>query len=63
MYKFITKLQGRSKDLLYPMKEFNKWLKSDNVIPVDGGYRTQCTQYQKLFTLAELKTYFKKEYK
>lgn len=43
--------------------EFNEWLNSDNVIKLENGlYIEQLTQYQKVFTLYELKRYFYKEF-
>jgi len=46
----------------YHIEEFKAWLKSDNVIKTKEGYRCQCNQWQQLFTLNELKAYFRKEY-
>jgi len=46
----------------YHVEEFKAWLKSDNVIKTKEGYRCQCNQWQQLFTLNELKAYFRKEY-
>lgn len=44
-------------------KDFQKWLKSDNVIKVAAnGFREQCSQYAILFTRKSLYSYFKKEY-
>lgn len=44
-------------------KQFQKWLKSDNVIQVAvNGFREQCSQYNILFTRKTLYAYFKKEY-
>lgn len=44
------------------MEDFKEWLNSDNVIKTKEGYRTQCTQYSKTFTLEQLLTYFDREY-
>ncbi len=41
---------------------FENWIDSDNVVKFHNGYRTQCTQYRKLFTFEELKVYYKREF-
>ena len=41
---------------------FGEWLQSDNVIKVDEGYKTQCTQWGKAFTYDEIKKYFQTEF-
>ena len=41
---------------------FGEWLQSDNVIKVDEGYKTQCTQFGKVFTYDEIKKYFQTEF-
>lgn len=42
---------------------FQIWIISDNVIKIKkNNYKTQCTQYSKIFTKKELKEYYKKEY-
>ncbi len=47
----------------YAFKQFQKFMKSDNVIRSIGGWRTQCMLYSHLFTTRkELYKYFKKEY-
>lgn len=43
-------------------KAFAKYLKSDNVVKVAGGYVEQTTQYSKVFTEDELYKFFVKEY-
>lgn len=42
--------------------DFQWWVESDNVVKIGDNYITQCTQYGKLFTLDELRKYFKREY-
>jgi hypothetical protein len=41
---------------------YNAWKESDNVIAVDGGFKTQCTQYTITFTEDELRKYYLQEY-
>jgi hypothetical protein len=41
---------------------FLDWLKSDNVIKTKEGYRCQCMQYMKAFTLFGIYRYFIREY-
>lgn len=41
---------------------FLEWLKSDNVINTAEGYRCQCMQYAKAFTLKGIYRYFIREY-
>lgn len=41
---------------------FLKWLVSDNVVGNTLGYKTQCSQYSKVFTIDELVAYYKREY-
>ena len=44
------------------LMDFDWWLNSDNVVKVEGGYITQCTQWKGVFTFDEVKKYYKKEY-
>ena len=52
------------------MNRFMTWILNDNVVEctkeIHGmkfqAYRTQCTQYQKLFLIDELINYYLKEY-
>lgn len=46
-----------------PLREnFKIWLESDNVIKTPEGYRCQCMQYTKAFTISGIYRYFIKEY-
>ena len=47
---------------MFDINDFNYWLNSDNVIKVNKGYKTQCTQWKHVYTLSELTDYYKKEY-
>ncbi len=44
------------------MEDYNIWKNSDNVVEVENGFKTQCSQYSKTFTELELQEYFLKEY-
>ena len=46
------------------MEEFNQWFNDGNACKVGANkYVEQSTQYKKYFTLEELITFYKKEYK
>lgn len=59
-FELITEYE----DINSPDYEFNRWVKSDNVVKnSDKEYVTQCSQYRIKMNYEELKSYFKKEYK
>lgn len=58
--RFVYKQKKAQKE--YFKKWFNKFLRSDNIIKVTGGYVTQCTGYNIVYSRNELKKYYKKEY-